>query len=36
MPVPASSYLALGSVRQSGGKIVTVWAARATSTHRPP
>ena len=27
MPVPATSFLALGSVRQSGGKIVTVWAA---------
>lgn len=25
--VPATSYLALGSVKQSGGKIVTVWAA---------
>ena len=28
IPVPASSFLPLGSVRQSGGKIVTVWAAR--------
>ena len=26
-PVPATSYMPLGSVRQSGGKIVTVWAA---------
>ena len=25
-PVPATSYLPLGTVRQSGGKIVTVWA----------
>jgi predicted NUDIX family NTP pyrophosphohydrolase len=27
VPVPASSFLPLGSVRQSGGKIVSVWAA---------
>lgn len=28
VPVPATSFLELGTVRQSGGKIVTVWAAR--------
>jgi predicted NUDIX family NTP pyrophosphohydrolase len=27
VPVPATSFLPLGSVKQSGGKIVTVWAA---------
>lgn len=36
-PVPATSFLALGSVRQSGGKIVHVWAAEgdldASTTH---
>jgi predicted NUDIX family NTP pyrophosphohydrolase len=26
-PVPASSFLPLGEVRQSGGKVLTVWAA---------
>lgn len=26
-PAPSGSYLDLGSVRQSGGKVVTVWAA---------
>jgi predicted NUDIX family NTP pyrophosphohydrolase len=26
-PVPATDFLLLGDVRQSGGKIVTVWAA---------
>jgi predicted NUDIX family NTP pyrophosphohydrolase len=26
-PVPADSFLALGEVRQSGGKVLTVWAA---------
>jgi len=28
MPVPATVFVPLGSVKQSGGKIVTVWAAR--------
>ena len=28
VPVPATSYQPLGSVKQSGGKIVTVWAAQ--------
>ncbi len=28
MPVPASEYVALGEVRQSGGKTVRAWAAR--------
>lgn len=26
-PVPASSFVPLGEVRQSGGKVLTVWAA---------
>jgi len=26
-PVPSSSFLPLGEVRQSGGKVLTVWAA---------
>lgn len=26
-PVPADDFLALGEVRQSGGKVLTVWAA---------
>ena len=26
-PVPAEEFLALGEVRQSGGKVLTVWAA---------
>jgi predicted NUDIX family NTP pyrophosphohydrolase len=26
-PVPASDFVPLGSVRQSGGKVLTVWAA---------
>ena len=26
-PVPSSSFLPLGQVRQSGGKVLTVWAA---------
>ena len=26
-PVPATDFLALGEVRQSGGKVLTVWAA---------
>jgi predicted NUDIX family NTP pyrophosphohydrolase len=29
LPVPAAEFLDLGSVRQSGGKQVTVWAAEA-------
>jgi predicted NUDIX family NTP pyrophosphohydrolase len=28
VPVPATSYHPLGSVKQSGGKIVSVWAAQ--------
>lgn len=27
LPAPAGGFLALGEVRQSGGKLVTVWAA---------
>jgi predicted NUDIX family NTP pyrophosphohydrolase len=29
LPVPAAEFLELGTVRQSGGKQVTVWAAEA-------
>ena len=36
-PVPADSFLALGEVRQSGAKVLTVWAAEgdldAATTH---
>ena len=34
LPVPAGEPVPLGTVRQSGGKEVTVWAIGATST--PP
>jgi predicted NUDIX family NTP pyrophosphohydrolase len=29
LPVPAADLIALGDVRQSGGKVVTVWAAES-------
>jgi predicted NUDIX family NTP pyrophosphohydrolase len=29
LPVPAADLIALGEVRQSGGKVVTVWAAES-------